>query len=61
MAAMSSLSSVLNFLESTIKNFMARYDFAVKMEKTFFNFVSFYTSRFDLQNFRSILVYHLII
>ena len=35
MAAMSSISSVLNFLEN-IKNFMARYDFTVKMEKTIF-------------------------
>ena len=60
MAAMSSISSVLNFLE-TIKNFMARYVSQLRWRRHFPNLVSFYTAQFDLQNFRTILVYHLII
>ena len=55
MAAMSSLSSVLNLIE-TAKNVIASYAFAVMMEKTIFLTLGQF-----LHNFRSIFVYHLII
>ena len=55
MAAMNSLSIVLNLIE-TAKNVIASYAFAVMMEKT----ILLTLGQF-LHNFRSIFVYHLII